>query len=140
MDSTLMLIADFLSARYDEEEQLANAARRDAALHWRHSPALGNRVRIHTPDPINDEIGITGAAVAAHITCHDPARVLDDLWAKREIIAQCRRAARDTDTDSAVLGALELTLRHLAHVHAAHPGYDHAWSPINEDLEVWSST
>lgn len=142
-----MTLADFLTARLDEDEASAKAAwgpswvlgveRTGEPRHWRgvaaHLVALPG-------DPF-DAMGI-GDTVARserpqeseHIARWDPARVLAELDAKRQIVEACAGPA-DRHLDVAVAvgdqGPLlaERILRTLALPYAGHPDYRDEWRP-----------
>jgi hypothetical protein len=97
-------LTEFLAARLDEDEAAARScADNDGNLGWRDSPvqaSLGDHTirttgsrpvaRIREADSRGDESVpriLSPDAVAAHITRHDPARVLREVEAKRAILA-----------------------------------------------------
>ena len=82
------------------------------------------------------------ADVAAHVTHHDPARVLAECMARRRLVLACRDVRPDlhllgarpqgldfplAPTDQHQLAALTLAL--LALPYARHPDYRAAWRP-----------
>lgn len=79
--------------------------------------------------------------VAEHIVQHDPARVLREIDAKRQTLAQCQAAeermdgamrANDTGVYQAARAearALHAVLRRDAAVYADRPGYREEWRP-----------
>jgi hypothetical protein len=112
----------FLRARLDEDEQVALAAK-------------GHRVFDGTGIVADRDRSVTlGSHVATHIARHDPARVLADVEAKRQIIEGFaelhHNPARHTD---AVLHLQWNVLRHvvlvLAQPFADHPDYREEWRP-----------
>lgn len=80
-------------------------------------------------------------ADALHIAGWDPARVLREITARRQTIAQCRaaearmdQAERDSDTEafgraSTMLVAFHAVIRNDAAVYCARPGYRLEWRP-----------
>jgi hypothetical protein len=67
---------------------------------------------------------------AEHIARHDPARVLRDIEAKREVVRLAERARdyHETFTDG-FAAAMEGALRLFALSFADHPGYREEWRP-----------
>lgn len=133
-------LAAFLKARFDEDEQTAHAA---TPGRWRvtHDP-LGTHVengdgtgRIVMKSGADRSDGL-GEQNAAHIARHDPARVLREVEAKREIVGHCQyflgwTAKHDsgvTDHEIATMrfAGREILLR-LALPHAGHPDYREEW-------------
>ncbi|MET7795699.1 DUF6221 family protein [Streptomyces decoyicus] len=86
-------------------------------------------------------LSVEGAELAEHIAAHDPRRVLREIDAKRQTVAQCRaaeecmdQAMRDNDMPSyqaarAEAKALHAVIRRDAAVYADRPGYKEAWCP-----------
>lgn len=97
-----MDIAEFLTARYDEDEQLARHAAhiaREGGTRWVVSTTRYVEdyafVSITTAPPSVIEVagsgfdgtgGVHGLVYAEHIARHDPARVLADIAAKRRLV------------------------------------------------------
>lgn len=85
-----MTLVEFLRARYDEAQRVAEAA---AKGEWQASQSEYSAGRIEAWEPggadwsmvIYDEGGHTGAD-AAHIVAWQPSRVLADIAGKRELI------------------------------------------------------
>lgn len=141
-----MDLTEFLTARYDEEQQLAQAA---APGPW-HVELLGAK---GYPQRISNAqatvIGQTytsptyAPAGARHIAYWDPARVVADLAAKRALIQLAFRYAADFDQRSGCghtveqiatgacpfVGEMESMdlLRLLAAPYSEHPDFDPAW-------------
>jgi hypothetical protein len=145
-------IADFLRARYAEQQATAEAAAERAGTgDWRYRPGSDHvaavqtfpddvpaRRELWTPlvteagsyigDTIDDEIG-------NHIATHDPDAVLAYLDAKLAIVDLMDRmldaAEGDTEVDHyGGLGAAEETLCRLAQPFAGHPDHKgEEWAP-----------
>jgi hypothetical protein len=69
-------------------------------------------------------------ALAQHIARHDPARVLRDIEAKRDLLRVAERAHDYHETfTSGFASALEGVLRLFAVAYAEHPDYRAEWRP-----------
>lgn len=122
-------LVEFLTARLDEDERTAAAAR---GRLWRHDGAGGPHsigpayaTVTFEPSAFSHEQGqhVCGSALvsdAAHIARHDPARVLAEVAAKRRIVED----ARQVPTIS-----MRHVLRLLALPYAEHPEYSADWAP-----------
>lgn len=67
---------------------------------------------------------------AAHIARHDPARVLAEVEAKREVIRLAERAYDFAPTfTTGFASAMEQALRMFAQPFAGHPDYREDWRP-----------
>lgn len=71
---------------------------------------------------------------AAHITRHDPARVLAECEAHRRIVERAQRASQAFDqiinpTTSGVAMTMDLVLADLASIYADHEDFDESWRP-----------
>jgi hypothetical protein len=86
-----MGITEFLLARFDEDEKLANDAGAGA---WQTADnGLGQQLRIVGDNfEIYDEAG-HNEAQAEHIARHNPARILREVEAKRAILAEHRQVS-----------------------------------------------
>lgn len=149
-----MTITEFLNARYDEEEAIAQGAdvKQEDPSWTPHGPiALSDprsfRVRSDrdsrpvalVQDVGDDEEGPTsildGEAVAAHIARHDPARVLADIAAKRAIVAAAVETLAveevgfpaDEHGLNEARSLAEFTIRTFAQPFAEHADFDPAW-------------
>ncbi|MGW4484316.1 DUF6221 family protein [Amycolatopsis sp. NPDC004368] len=133
----------FLRARLDEDEQ---AARDSAGVRWV-TPVPGS---VHV-DPaairentlayghlgfvVSADVSPQGDAYRRHIARHDPARVLAEVAAKRQIIDAAVRAdeagdaALQTAGEYARAQALSDVLDWLALPFADHPDYREEWRP-----------
>jgi hypothetical protein len=126
-------LVEFLRARLDEDEAVARAA---APPPW--NAFIGS---VTSGAPPNDEEFCDlippgeskgDDASAAHIARHDPARVLREVEAKRQIVERCERELRDYVGTGAQAALPYLLLRALARPYADHPDYDSAWAVIRE--------
>jgi hypothetical protein len=129
----------WLRACIDEDERAALAANvKQNDPDWWVSPvtaAPGNYTvrsrrdnrpiaRVQTLDGDDIPAGILdGDAVASHIARHDPARVLAEVKAKREIVRALEDQLRDDDTDETA----NWMLATLAAIYADRPGYREEW-------------
>lgn len=114
-----MDLVEFLTARLDEDEQVARAA--------------GDGWYGYDPE---QAIAMVPVEDTQHIARHSPARVLAEVDAKRRVIAQwedARSQARNpvsSDNYRAARieqGALAEVMCLLALPYADHPDYDKAW-------------
>lgn len=131
-----MNIIDFLHARIDDDETIATAAYGgtiDAEWYAKeeHSRVYtGDWVTVVSADVENVRHGETayhGLARASvnHIARHDPARVLADCKAKREIL---ERFTPEYGMGNGYSLAAEQAIHALAKGYAEHPYYDPDWS------------
>lgn len=126
-------LVQFLRARLDEDEQTARAA----GGTWWAPPDLPGQV--HDSGGVNIEAKLP--SFAAHIARHDPARVLAEVDAKRQIIdwherqCTCDPCTADgnelpnTGRPDGGYGDDCPTLRLLALPYADHPDYREEWRP-----------
>ena len=134
-----MELAEFIEARLADDEE---AAREASTAEW----YLAQPAKCECCQQIRAQDG-GGSLVcsaddrdAAHIVRHDPARVLREVEAKREILTRYGFAVRQADVNQAngngaeaeawekIAGALELDTRSLAAIWSDHPDYDAAWA------------
>ena len=109
-----MTLTEFLTARFDEDEKAARAAARAAGYHW-------------SPDP---KPGRDGApSIDRHQARHDPARVLAECKAKRQIIGHLAAYGREgiEDFRDGYAAGMWDALRFLAQPYAEHPDYLPEW-------------
>ena len=136
-----MTLVEFLRERLAEDEQTARAT--DGAS-WRTTSDQDDfsgdaligytTLRDDEGSPIaDDRDGRMSADDLTHIARHDPARVLRDVEAKREIVMQYERAhdnRRAHPDDLASAGAL-LALHGVVHLlalpYADHPEFQEEW-------------
>lgn len=128
-------LVDFLRARYDEEAELAQAAdgdqieATDSLWGTKYLTLRGDHDDRHTTE--------LPAALANHIARHDPARVLAEVEAKREMLREadsfCAEYYADMDDDSSAYQRAacwrETNARLLALPYANHPDYRDEWRP-----------
>lgn len=110
----------FLRARLDEDEQVAQAVE---AGPWH---VDGGSVYAGYPT----EQVVDYSEAAEHIARHDPARVLADVEATREVLRLTKRAFDYRETFlSGFATAMEGALRLFAVAYAEHPDYREEWRP-----------
>lgn len=118
----------FLRARLDEDEKTARAAAEGPWKIRKSTRALDDELGISSGDVEIVGPGYEGGGVwdrpdAEHIIRHDPARVLDEVDAKRRILDECNWGGPDHgDVYWAVLERLALP-------YAGHPDYRGEWRP-----------
>jgi hypothetical protein len=129
-------LIEFLRAQLDEAERVAQAA---SPGPWRLN-AEGDEVWAVDDELVADAHALSGAqirATAQHIARQDPASVLADITAKREIIdlaVAWHEVARGVTTVNqpqaiATADALDRVVRHLATAYAACDGFRDEWRP-----------
>lgn len=135
-------LVEFLRARLDEDEAVARRAASydDGASHDVQGPAgtwacldesewFGTSYRGGVIAP---RIGNANAPeLGAHITRHNPARVLAEVEAKRELIRVWEKL-RTLNADGGYAmadGAASRAVQLLAAVYASHPDYREEWRP-----------
>lgn len=126
-----MELVDFLRARLDEDEAAAKKAKPGP---WH---ADGDRGGVYGAHPTDEVVDYTESA--AHIARHDPARVLAEVEAKRQLLDLHQPAETEyVDGDICYtcddLRGVEpaypcRTLRLLALPYANHPDYRDEWRP-----------
>ncbi len=136
-------LAAFIKARLAEDE----AAARDlieseaAAAEWS-EPTSG--VLVTGPGTAGDAWDgthpIGDSRITRFIADHDPARVLREVAAKRQIVTRYQFAARQVEVNRVngnaaemeawdkIAAALELCVLSIASVWSGHPDYDPAWA------------
>jgi hypothetical protein len=108
-------------AQLDEDERIA----RGASAEWRE--LSGNWV---VADGNHRVAMVLVAEERAHIVRHDPARVLREIEAKRDLLRLAERAHDYHETFmNGFASALEGTLRLFALAYAGRPGYREEWRP-----------
>lgn len=141
----------FLAARVAEDEQIVadviGVNQRVDVIRGLPIPRWivdGSSVRDEHTDRRPDEIlrvKHSWARELVHITRHDPARVLDEIAAKRAVIAQREEITAQLGKASAdprlqgnlpilmnVALALDTTIKHLCTAYRRHPEYDERWA------------
>jgi hypothetical protein len=130
----------FLRARLDEDEQIAAAtteAKRPWPAEWRKFPFRGAMISARPFLVMHRDgspmVGETMfEADAAFIAHNDPARALDEIDVKRELLRDIERQLNLYDVITrAEVGPYWwlLMLRHLSIPHRRHPGYLPEWTP-----------
>lgn len=116
MTETPSIVVEFITARLDEKQRLAEAARPGPwfASGGVLSAAAGNyRDDIaEIWDPNNDHGD--DEATTAHIACHDPSSMLADIAAKRQLLELWQRMDADLDSPGFHQAADELLAQLLA--------------------------
>lgn len=151
----------WLGEQLDEDERIARAAIRaggdvpggvPGAAHWRFGNAFtdegGTYWQITTMPPDAEVFGpveligsgMSGGGahepeIARHAVAHDPARVLREINAKRQLVERYeramenRRAHPDDLASAGALLALHGAVKLLALPYADRPGYREEWRP-----------
>ncbi len=136
-------LVQWLRGQLDEDERIARAAAwcdeaaswhaepspfgaRDKGQRWYIEDAMDDGVVTHVDPAASDDEG-----VARHLARHDPARVLREVDAKRQIIAEHDVYGRGLGgrMDCQSLDFPCRTLRLLALPYADRPGYRAEWKP-----------
>ncbi|MFF6966270.1 DUF6221 family protein [Streptomyces anthocyanicus] len=129
-------LSQWLRAQLDDDERTARAASwTDDANAWHAEPspygARGNAQRWYVEDAMDDGVvshvdprASDDEGVARHIARHDPARVLREIDAKRQIVDRYAWLREHGDT-----GGTAWVLPLLALPFADRPGYRDEWRP-----------
>lgn len=122
MTTATLTLADFLLARYDEDEAAAKSATVEGVY-----PHFGDTAAEEVLEMARSE-GCSELGIAHH-SRHDPARVLADVAAKRAIVESCRSDHEDAmaSRDDTTSLATEV-LRALAVPYADHEDFREEWS------------
>lgn len=145
-------LVDFLNAQFDEDERVARGADvKQGDPHWWVSPVQASGgvdftvrsgrdyrpiARVQRLDGDEDEPAgiLDGAAVAEHIARWDPDRVLDEIAAKREVLAKYHGVLIQAERRPHDEGArgYEVAMSHavlaLAQPFAGRPGWRPEWA------------
>lgn len=117
----------FVRARLDEREAEAYLAAEDTHRDWQQT---GQSVYGNDRLVVSTMVGGAWSAVR-HITANDPAHVLRDIAAKRDIVDAYASARRAYDEgpgfDLAVLESLEMTVQLLAAIDITHSDFRREW-------------
>ena len=131
-------LVEFLRARLDEDEQTATAAtsatfgedptwtsKDDGTGEQTHGYVMADHTAICGHD--GDDVLLP---VADHIARHDPARVLREVEAKRQLLTryEVHRDAAFPDYEGGYASAMDDALAILAAVHSDHPDYQQEWA------------
>lgn len=123
-------LVQFLRARYDEDAAEAQATADEYGAVWTFDEAMDS-VRSDKDADVVEEPGTPRTYIARH----DPARVLAEVDAKRQLVDRYERAMEnrrahpeDLATAGALL-ALHGAVKLLALPYANYPGYHEEWRP-----------
>ena len=125
----------FLCAQLDEDERIARAATQGPWLVdcETHAEAIiaGDGTSVIAGGRWGDEASaFESTEDALHIAAHDPARVLREVEAKREVVRLAERAHDYHETFlNGFAAAMEQALRLFALAYADRPGYREEWRP-----------
>lgn len=146
-------LARWLSEQLDVDEELTRAASvKLGDVEWlvsgdlerpgeryaiRSEPTCRAVARVQRIDGDDGERAgvLDGHAVAAHIAAHDPARVLRDIEAKRQLLREYKLADREAKYPDFMGGystGLEYAVQLVAAEYADRPGYDPEWAPRSQ--------
>ena len=122
-------LTDFLLARIAEDEAVAREAQPGA---WQlvRGDIVGSSGETIAG---GDYHSFTDPDTAAHIARHDPARVLAECAAKRDLIRVCTAELSGRDIEGAMSDGddgpwlADHVLHTLASIYADHPDYQEAW-------------
>jgi hypothetical protein len=121
-------LVEFLTARLDEDEAVAQRAGQWRAMRYDFPP---DRRTLDIGGELVLDVDVARMSqrlsdAAAHALRHDPARVLADVKAKRAIVDFAAGLMANGE-DSEPWAGEEVLVR-LASVYADHPDYDATWS------------
>lgn len=126
-------LVEFLRARLDEDEELAQAAPRGP---WGEdaSHCVVDATGVRVICSVNGGTLRPTLAVRAHVLGHDPARVLREVEAKRQLLTEYAEVAHNDGAGSYEYGygwadGLGLAVRCTAAAYADHPDYRPEWAP-----------
>jgi hypothetical protein len=130
-------IPGFITARLDEEEKAALAALPADVCCWAYERVSGSeRLVEHVPDDDGDDMELialfAGPGYAEHIALHNPARALQEIEGKREVVRLCALWADEPDVDPNDLVSPRAALARqvlacMALAWGSHPEYKPAW-------------
>jgi hypothetical protein len=118
-------LVEFLQARLAEDELTALAAV-DGSPRWRASYDYRDVKDDEGHYVVQADSLHPSVEQAAHIARHSPARVLAEVEAKREVIADYLRL--DAAGEVLERGIVEDILRCLCSIYTEHPDYNTSWS------------
>ncbi|MFE7072685.1 DUF6221 family protein [Streptomyces sp. NPDC057620] len=123
----------WLGAQLDEDERIARAVEDRSAPFDGQWMADGNSaVRTLNGHVLfyRHDSGPLKPGLADHVVTHDPARVLREIEAKRDLLRLAQRAHDYPETFmNGFASALEGTLRLFAAAYTDRPGYQASWRP-----------
>jgi hypothetical protein len=121
-------LLDFLRARLQDDEDYARTAfadHNDAGPKWYEQ--WSGALNIGEEE---DLVLTNDSAISRHMERHDPAHVLADVEAKREVLRLAERAHDYHETFmNSFAAAMEDALRLFAQAYADHPDYREEWRP-----------
>lgn len=114
----------FLRARLDEDEEAALGAKGSTSGRWTQNDGPPEDIVLY------DKSGKLTVGQALHIARHDPARVLAEIEAKRDLL-RLIEGSHDYEPIflSGVSARMVQTLRLFALAYAGHPDYQPDWTP-----------
>ena len=134
-------LSAFLEARISEDEASAKAAASVAGPHWRHDTGWSeadhpySQVRSPGGAIVADALrGPDDEEIGPFLARHDPARVLREVAAMRQIAAHMTAPRTTASLDGLIVnGRFRTTgdhaLRLLAAIWRDHPDYQEGWKP-----------
>lgn len=149
VEAERMTIVEFLTARLRDDESYALEAAKEFGPDWieiwsGQIDLSANLPERQPPDnrPWDAHVQTNDSRVSRYMVRHDPARVLREVAAKREVLSSYVAAlakvesrgempdgVKPTDLIAAAeLGVLKIIVRDLASVYADHPDYEQAWA------------
>lgn len=125
-------IIDFIEARLEEDQETAKAAQDLMELSWQMLPEGPEEENYSGEYRISNGLTVAGhveEAKARHIVLHQPARVLREITAKRELVAVCKHAQETWDIVGDGFVILERAIHALAAVYSDHADFNPEWNP-----------
>lgn len=117
----------WLGEQLDEDQRVAEAARGHGEGRWQHDDTYPNGyVYDGGVQPVVYDESSPSPEEAAHIAAHDPARVLREIDATRQIVQECARTLDNEDTGHWLA---QFVLRREALRFSHRPGYREEWAP-----------
>ncbi|MFJ7100157.1 DUF6221 family protein [Streptomyces albogriseolus] len=124
----------WLGVQLDEDERIARVAANELeglelGSEWRYDGRSVETVRERTMVAVGSQ-DFMEPGVGGHVAEHDPARVLREIDAKRELLRQYEHLKYEVMPDDLTgVWAFEAVLRAHALVYAGRPGYRDEWRP-----------
>ncbi|WP_328313059.1 DUF6221 family protein [Streptomyces sp. NBC_00442] len=126
-------LVQFLRDRYDDAESAALGAKGETSGRWTQDDGPPEDIMLY------DKSGKLTVGQARHIARHDPARVLAEIEAKRQILRDLEQAEFSLskaeagtvphDLMTGAVNTLRRTVRLLAQPYSDHPDYREGWRP-----------
>ncbi|MFF0597897.1 DUF6221 family protein [Streptomyces antibioticus] len=136
-------LVQWLHAQLDEDERIATGALHFVDAHWRVdvarnvvlaarlTPSGRQSTAVTADDWRYPKIGTPG--LVPHVAEHDPARVLQEIDAKRQLLTAYTKVAasdiNDWEYANGYANALAIAVRLAALPYAHRPGYQASWRP-----------